>query len=204
MNQGEDAKTKMITVEDGMCSKNATLITPRLLTLFVLINLCIACAGSNPLSPGAWVAEEDRIPLIDGGPHKGTWKTRDLSVNYEFQEAAPSLQVKGVVELANYITMGYDSLEYFHLYIHFLEDNGTVLATQRIKSSGYYHSFRLAGEKVTFNRRFDLTQDTVALAFSYSGRAVAGDGPGPSSANSSSEGRIDWEFWKVPRRSPPK
>jgi hypothetical protein len=194
----------MITVEDGMCSKNATLITPRLLTLFVLINLCIACAGSNPLSPGAWVAEEDRIPLIDGGPHKGTWKTRDLSVNYEFQEAAPSLQVKGVVELANYITMGYDSLEYFHLYIHFLEDNGTVLATQRIKSSGYYHSFRLAGEKVTFNRRFDLTQDTVALAFSYSGRAVAGDGPGPSSANSSSEGRIDWEFWKVPRRSPPK
>ena len=187
-----------------MCSKNATLITPRLLTLFVLINLCIACAGSNPLNPGAWVAEEDRIPLIDGGPHKGTWKTRDVSVNYEFQEAAPSLQVKGVVELANYITMGYDSLEYFHLYIHFLEDNGTVLATQRIKSSGYYHSFRLAGEKVTFNRRFDLTQDAVALAFSYSGRAVAGGGPGPSSANSSSEGRIDWEFWKVPRRSPPK
>ena len=203
MNQGEDAKTKMITVEDGICFKNATLITPRLLTLFVLINLCIACAGINPLSPGAWVAEEDRIPLMDGGPHKGTWKTRDLSVHYEYQEAAPSLQVKGVVELANYIPMGYDSLEYFHLYIHFLEDNGTVLATQRIKSSGYYQSFRLV-EEITFNGRFDLTQDTVALAFSYSGRAVPGGSPGASNTNSSNEGRIDWEFWKIPRRSPPK
>ena len=194
----------MITVEDAMKAKNKTSTTPKLLTLFVLINLCIACAGSNPLSPGAWVAEEDRIQLIDGGPHKGTWKTRDLSVHYEYQEAAPSFQVKGVVELANYIPMGYDSLEYFHLYIHFLEDNGTVLATQRIKSSGYYHSFRLRGEEVTFNGRFDLTQGTVALAFSYSGRAVSGGGPGPSNSNSSREGRTDWEFWKVPRRSPPK
>jgi hypothetical protein len=194
----------MITVEDAMKAKNKTSTTPKLLTLFVLINLCIACAGSNPLSPGAWVAEEDRIPLMDGGPHKGTWKTRDLSVHYEYQETAPSFQVKGVVELANYVPMGYDSLEYFHLYIHFLEDNGTVLATQRIKSSGYYHSFRLGGEEVTFNGRFDLTQDTVALAFSYSGRAVSGGGPGHSNSNSSSEGRTDWEFWKVPRRSPPK
>ena len=175
-----------------------------LLTLFVLINLCIACAGVNPLSPGAWVAEEDRIALMDGGPHKGTWKTRDLSVNYEYQEAAPSLQVKGVVKLASYIPMGYDALEYFHLYIHFLEDNGTVLATQKIKSHGFRQSFRLTGDEMSFNGRFDLTQDTVALAFSYSGRAVSADGPGPSNANSGSEGRIDWDFWKVPRRSPPK
>jgi len=194
----------MIAVEDEMHFKNITLITTRLLTLFVFISLCIACAGVNPLSPGAWVAEEDRISLKDGGPHKGTWKTRDLSVHYEYQEAAPGLQVKGVIELANYIPMGYDSLEYFHLYIHFLEDNGTVLATQRIKSSGYYHSFRLSGEKITFNGRFDLTQDTVALAFSYTGKAVSAGGPGSTNANSSSEGRTDWEFWKIPRRSPPK
>jgi len=187
-----------------MRSKNKTVMASKLLALFVLINLLIACAGSNPLSPGAWVPEEDRIPVMDGGPHKGSWKTRDLSIHYEYQEGAPGLQVKGVVELANYIPMGYDSLEYFHLYIHFLEDNGTVLATQRIKSSGYYHSFRLAGEEITFNGHFDLTQDTVALAFSYSGKAVSGGGPGPTSANSSSEGRIDWEFWKVPHRSPPK
>jgi hypothetical protein len=190
-------------MEDDMRSTNKTLTASRLLMMFVLINMCIACAGSNPLSPGAWVAEEDRIALMDGGPHKGSWKTRDLSIHYEYQEAAPSLQVKGVVELANYIPMGFDTLEYLHIYIHFLEDNGTVLATQRIKAFGYLQPFRLAGE-MTFNGRFDLPQDTVAFAFSYSGRAVSGGGPGPSGSNSSGEGRTDWEFWKVPRRSPPK
>jgi hypothetical protein len=189
-------------MEDNMRSKKRVFIAPRLLVLFVFITITIACAGTNPLSPGAWVAEEDRIALIDGGPHKGTWETRDLSVHYEYQEAAPGVQVKGVIEFANYITMGYDALQSFHLYIHLLENNGIVLATQRIKSSVYYQSFRLA-EDITFNGRFDLTQDTVALAFSYSGTAIAGGGPGPSNSNSSSEGRTDWDFWKVPRRSPP-
>ena len=185
-----------------MRPKNKTFIPARMLTLFVLINLCIACAGSNPLSPGAWVPEEDRIPVMDGGPHKGSWKTRDLSIHYEFQEAAPGLQVKGVIELANYILMGYNALEYFHLNIHLLESNGIVLSAQRIRSSGYLQSFRLA-HKMTFNGRFDLTQDTVAFAFSYSGRAVSADGPGPLSS-SGTEGKIDWQFWKVPHRSPPK
>jgi hypothetical protein len=185
-----------------MRPKKRILLAPGLPVLFVLINLCIACAGSNPLSPGAWVAEEDRIALMDGGPHKGTWKTRDLSIQYEYQDAAPSLQVKGVLELANYIPMGFSTLEYLHLYIHFLDANGTVLATQRLRAFGY-QSFRLARE-MTFNERFDLTQDTVAFAFSYSGKATAAGGPGPSGSNSSSEGRTDWEFWKVPRRSPPK
>lgn len=191
----------MITVEDEMRSKNVTLITIRLLALFVLINLCIACAGANPLSPGAWVAEEDRIPLMDGGPHKGAWKTRDLTVHYEYQEAAPGLQVTGVVELANYITMGYNILEYLNLNIHFLEANGVVLETKRIRAFGFRRSLDLLGE-MTFNNSFDLTQDTVAFAFSYSGKAATG-GAAPS-RTSDSGGRTDWDFWKLPRRNPPK
>jgi hypothetical protein len=192
----------MISEEDQMRPKTKTLVTPRLLTVFLLINLCIACVGVNPLSSGAWVPEEDRIAVMDGGPHKGSWKTRDLSIHYEYQEAAPGLQVNGVVELANYIPMGYDALEYLHLYIHLLKPDGVVLSTKRIRAFGYLRSFRLAGE-MRFNDRFELTQDAVAFAFSYSGRAVSGDGPGPATS-SGSEGRIDWEFWKVPRRSPPK
>ena len=183
-----------------MRSKNKSFIAPRLLTLFVLINLCIACAGGTSLSPGAWVAEEDRISVMDGGPHKGSWKTRDLTIHYEYQEAVPSLQVTGVVELANYIPMGFSVLEYLHLNIHFLEASGTVLEAKRIRSFGSYLSFRLLGD-LNFNSRFDLPQDTVAFAFSYSGKASTGGVPG---GPSSSRGRTDWDFWKVPRRSPPK
>jgi hypothetical protein len=189
-------------MEANMRSKKRVLLTPRLLVLFVLITICIACAGSNPLSPGAWVAEENRIPLMDGGPHKGTWKTRDLSIHYEYQEAAPSLQVKGVIELANYIPMGFSTLDYLHLYIHFLENNGTVLATQRIKAFGFRQDLRLL-EKMTFSGSFDLTQDPIAIAFSYSGKASSGGG-GPTPRGLGNGGSTDWEFWKVPSRSPPQ
>ncbi len=178
------------------------LNTPRLVVLLGFITIFVACAGSNPLSPGAWVPEEDRIAVMDGGPHKGSWKTRDLSIHYEYQEGAPGLQVKGVIELANYIRMGYNSLDYLHLNVHLLESNGFVLSTRRIGSAGFLQPFRVARE-MTFSGNFDLTQDTVAFAFSYSGRAVTADGPGPASS-SDTEGRIDWEFWKVPHRSPPK
>ena len=184
-----------------MRSKNVTLITSRLLTLLLLINLCLACAGGGSLSPGAWVEEADRIPVMDGGPHKGSWQTRDLTIHYEYQEAAPDLKVTGVIELANYITMGYNILEHFNLNIHFLEANGVVLETKRIRAFGFRRSLDLLGE-MTFNNSFDLTQDTVAFAFSYSGKAATGGGA--PSRSSDSGGRIDWDFWKVPRRNPPK
>jgi hypothetical protein len=137
---------------------------------------------------------------MDGGPHKGSWQTRDLTIHYEYQEAAPSLKVTGVIELASYIPMGFNILEHFSLNIHFLEASGIVLETKRIRAFGFRRSLDLLGE-MTFNNSFDLTQDTVAFAFSYSGRAATGGSPGRSSG---SNGRTDWEFWKVPRRNPPK
>jgi hypothetical protein len=190
----------MITAENDMRSKNKTLIVPRLLALFLLINLCIACAGGTSLSPGAWVAEEDRISVLDGGPHEGSWQTRDLSIHYEYREATSSLQITGAIEFANYIPMGFNTLEHLTLNIHFLEANGIVLDTKRIKAFGYRRSLDLLGE-MSFNSRFDLAQDTVAFAFSYNGKVSQGGG---IPTVSSSKGKTAWEFWKVPRRSPPK
>jgi hypothetical protein len=55
--------------------------------------------------------------------------------------------------------------------------------------------------EMTFNNRYDLTENTVSFAFSYSGRVTQGGGTG---IGSNARGRIDWDFWKVPRRNPPK
>ena len=183
-----------------MRSQKKTLIASRLPMLFVLINLCIACVGGTSLSPGAWVEEEDRISMQDGGPHKGSWQTRDLSINYEYREATSSLQITGVIELASYLQYNFNTLEHLRLNIHFLEANGIVLETERIKVFGYRRFLDFLGE-MSFNSDFDLTQETVAFAFSYHGRVTEGALP-PSL--SSSGGRIDMEFFKVPRRGPPK
>jgi hypothetical protein len=165
----------------------------------VLSYLCVACAGGTALSPGAWVEEADRIAVLDGGPHKGNWQTHDLTINYEYQETAKNLQISGVVELADYIPKGFDTLEKLFLYIHLLQADGTVLVTQNIKIYGYRRYLDLIGE-MTFNNRIDLTEDSAYLAFSYSGRVTEGGGSGVTNSN----GRTGWDFWKVPRRKPPK
>jgi hypothetical protein len=172
----------------------------KLLIAFLLINLCVACTGGTALSPGAWVEEADRIAVLDGGPHKGNWQTRDLIINYEYQEAVKNLQISGIIELADYIPKGFSTLERLKLYIHFIEADGTVLDTRSIKIFGYRRYLDLMGE-MTFNNRYDLTENTVSFAFSYSGRVTQGGGTG---IGSNARGRIDWDFWKVPRRNPPK
>lgn len=179
--------------------KITSLFIFKLLIACLLINLCVACASGTALSPGAWVEEADRISVLDGGPHEGNWQTRDLTINYEYQEAGTGLQISGVIELGDYIQKGFNTLENLYLYIHLLEANGTVLVTKNIKIFGYRRYLDLLDE-MTFNNRFDLMDNTVYFAFSYSGRVIQGSGSGVSS----SRGRIDWNFWKVPRRNPPK
>ena len=172
----------------------------KLLITCLFINLWVACAGGTALSPGAWVEETDRIDVLDGGPHKGNWQTRDMIINYQYQDAAKNLQISGTIELADYIPKGFNTLERLKLYIHFLNADGTVLATRNIKTFGYRRYLELIGE-MTFNNRFNLTEKTVSFAFSYSGRVTEGGGP---TIRSNGGGRIHWDFWKVPRRSPPK
>ena len=190
----------MVIGEDAMPLKETALTVFKLLLIGFLVHLFFACAIKTSLSPGAWVEENDRIALQDGGPHKGSWQTRDLTIDYEYQEAAKNLKVNGEIKLADYIPKGYSTLDYLRLNVHLLASSGIVLQTKSIKIFGYRRSIDYLGE-MTFNSQLDLPEDTVAFAFSYSGRASQGGGS-PIGDNSSS-GQIAWDFWKVPRRSPP-
>lgn len=184
-----------------MCSKKWASIAFRVLLAGLIMNLFFGCAAGTSMSPGAWVEEKDRIAVQDGGAHKGSWQTRDLTIDYEHRQAAKNLEVNGTIKLADYIPKGFSTLDYLRLYIHFLASDGVVLETQSIKYFGYLRYLDYLG-KMTFNGRYDLPEDTVAFAFSYSGRVSQGGGS-PVSDNSGS-GQIAWDFWKVPHRGPPK
>jgi hypothetical protein len=190
--------------EDHMCAKKKASIAFKVLLTGLLIHLFFACAIKTSLSPGAWVEENDRIALQDGGPHKGSWQTRDLSIDYEYREAAKNLEVTGEIKLADYIPKGFSTLDYLRIYIHFLSSNGVVLETKSVKFFGYMRSLDYLG-KLSLNSQSDLPEGTVAFAFSYNGRASQGGGGGGSFiGENSSSGQIAWDFWKVPRRNPPK
>ena len=176
-----------------MCFRKITLMTFKLFIVFTLINLLWACSGVNPLSPGAWVEEKNRIPVLAAGPQEGSWQTRDLTTEYELLQQDNTIQISGVVNFGGHVTMGFTTLEYLTIYIHALGPNGIVRETKAVKTFGYRRQLWMMG-KLSFDGDFDLSADTdiIAVAFSYSGTVESGgDGGG-------------WDFWKVPRRKPPE
>jgi len=173
--------------------KKKNLIILGLTMLLSIKTPLFAHAGSNPLSPGAWVAEENRISLLDTAPQKGSWQTRDLSIEYEVLPEEKSVQISGVVELANYMTTSFNTLERLTIYIHVLKADGLVEDIKRIKTFSYRRNIDLIG-RMAFDSRIDLSEDSVAIAFSYNGKVIQGGG---------GFGLDFWHFWKVPRRSPP-
>ena len=182
----------MFVVEGAMRIKKNTYFILRSALLLLLAQLVIACAGVNPMSPGAWVEEKDRVPVLQDGRQQGSWKTPDLSIEYELKKEANRLQISGVVDFGAYITKGFSTLEYLYIYIHTLKENGIVVKTIPIKTFGYRRHFDLLG-KMSFKGDLDISGDVdiVAVAFSYSGTVMEGGG------------RTTWDFWKVPHRKPP-
>ena len=170
-----------------------TLMTFKLFIGFILISLFLACSGVNPLSPGAWVEEKNRIPVLAAGPQEGAWQTRDLTIKYELVQQDDTLQISGVVDFGGHHTSGFISLKYLTIYIHVLGPNGIVRETKAVKTFGYRRPFFSLG-KLSFDGDFEMSGDTdiIAVAFSYAGTVESGGG------------ETSWDFWKIPRRKPPE
>ena len=175
-----------------MFSKEEILIVTKLAGLFFLIPFFIACSGVNPLSSGAWVEEKNRISVLQDRQQDGSWKTRDLAINYELRQDANTIHISGEVDFGGHIGGGFSTLKYLTVYIHALKDNGIVLETKPVKTFGYRRQLDLMGA-LSFKGQFDMPADAeiVAVAFSYSGTVEEGGG------------RTSWDFWKIPRRKPP-
>ena len=185
--------------EDDMKSKQKIPTASKLLILFVSIMLLLACGGRLLSYRGSWVEEQDRISLQTGGPHRGIWQTRDLAIAYDYQKEAQNILISGVVNLADYLKiMG--TLDHLTIEIQLLEADGIVQDTRAIRTFGTRRSIDSFG-KLSFSNRLDLSEDTVAVAFSYDGKITQGGG---GAFRSSSGEKAEWVFSKVPGRKSTK
>jgi hypothetical protein len=181
-----------------MRAKKNTVTVFKLFGLSLLLILLVACAGKAFTYKGRWVAEDDRISLQAGGPHKGNWQTRDVAIEYAYQQETQNLQISGVADLADYLTTGFSTLDYFTLDIFALDADGIVLNSELIRTFAYRRYLDYLG-KMSFNKQMKLPPDTAAIAFGYRGRATQGGGGIPGTREGD---RIDWDFWKIPGRKP--
>ena len=181
-----------------MCLNKKALVEFKAAGLFLIIIMLVACAGRLTTYDGSWVAEDKRIILQDGGPHEGNWQTRDVAIEYAYQQKPQNLQISGVVKLGRYLTNGYRTLDFLILDVFTLDADGIVLSSELMLNYGYRRDLDFAGE-ISIVNQLALPPDAAAIAFGYRGRVSEGSGTVPRGGGG--EG-IAWEFWEIPGRKP--
>jgi hypothetical protein len=193
-----DLRHQTIVEVDNMSAKEKIMIAFQIFGLSILTILLVGCTGKAFTYKGKYVAEDDRISLQAGGPHKGNWQTRDVTIAYAYQQETQNLQITGAVTLGDYLTIGFSTLDYLTLDIFALDADGIVLNSELIRTFGYRRYMDFLG-KMTFDRQINLPDGTQSIAFGYRGRATQGGGGIPGTRKGD---RIDWDFWKIPGRKP--
>ena len=141
---------------------------------------------------GRIVKPENRIPIMEGGPHTAVWKAEDLTVNYRYQRQDGTLEISGTVAFADHLVYNFRDFSNFILTLYFTDADGKILGDHTLTGAGMGQPI----EEIPFHRRPALPPGAAGMVFGYQGRAVdmsGGDAFGV-------EGATDWEFWKTPTR----
>lgn len=129
----------------------------------LLLALMAGCQTSGSTIANRSVADGERIPILAGGPHAGTFVTRDMTIAYRYQVVNSKLLISGTTDIK------YANIEKLSMTLYYLDGNGTVI--------DYYRFFARPQKskrgKVmdnTFSREFDLAADAKAFSIGYTGK----------------------------------
>jgi len=102
------------------------------------------------------VAAQERIPLLQGGPHTGSWQSIDVSLEYQYvaQEGSFKLNIGGEAKRK------YDQLS---VWIKFFDAQGKVLETKSVFNSGF--RMQLSRGKDAIEKTFEIPTGSTQFAF---------------------------------------
>jgi hypothetical protein len=161
------------------------------LSIFFMLSFS-ACNASLFSYSGATVDTENRIALLEGKSRKGSWNTRDLSVNYNYKMDTNFLQLSGQVEFDNHLQYNFTSLNHFSLWVYFLDEEGKIVGYKAIAVAGN----RRRLNNISFDHNLEMPSNVNSITFGYDGTAREGGG----SDKRINGGGTSWDFWKVPHR----
>jgi hypothetical protein len=101
-------------------------------------------------------AAQDRIPLLQGGPHAGSWESSDVILEYQYvaQEGTFKLNIGGNAKRK------YDQLS---VRIKFFDAQGKVLETKSVFNSGF--RIELSRGKDAIEKTFEIPISSTQFAF---------------------------------------
>lgn len=155
----------------------------KLLFLFFLLTLFNGC--SYLTYQGKTASQKERIVLKEGAEQKGVFKSYDLSVSYQYLCQGSNLTLSGIIEPADNLKYNFTHVEHFDFRVFFLDADSRILSYKDLFAS----KWKGAIETWTFKKSFVLPENTDAMVFSYSGKAIEGGYDGDAAI---------WSFWLSP------
>jgi hypothetical protein len=138
----------------------------RKLISFALIVVLAGCQGSLFSYKSGAVLESQRVPLPSENQISSSWASRDLRIDYRWTRTGDDLKISGQVEFADQLKYNYTRLDYFHLALIFVGQDGNVLEIGDLapKTDNGIQS-------ASFDTVMRLPPNTSYFAFSYQGVA---------------------------------
>ena len=129
--------------------RKATMGAFKCCLLFLSI-LLIACQGLQSVAP------KDRIALLQGGPHAGSWESSDVNLEYQYvaQQGTFKLNIGGKAK------RGYDQLS---VWIKFFDAQGKVLEKKSVFNSGFRR--KLFRGKDRIEKTVEMPTNSTQFAF---------------------------------------
>ena len=152
------------------------------LRLFVLISVGLffaltGCVNYMNPKPGTVAAAQFRVPLPESGSGQSVWKGKHLDIAYEIVLRGGQADISGEVRIHEDLLMSFSKLVRLWVKVHFLDDQGGVLASVGI--TPLYSAYSEVTGPLEFQTHTVIPPDAVSMAFSYSG-LVAGQFNEPS------------------------
>lgn len=150
-------------------------------TILVLAVLLSGCQTTYFQETTGYVSSDDLVAFT-GDQGSGTWKGRDLEVQYNY---SPKLRYNfsGIVQLGSNIVYNFSVLRDFQLKVIFADNSGKILGTQAVVTN------RGNLDPIPFATSLYVPANTAGIAFSYQGTVLEGG---------NDEGGSLTSFWYYP------
>lgn len=162
---------------------------PAVVILLVLTLLACAGVGADRFA-GRSTRPDNRFPLDALGAGEQTWSGKHLDIHYNAATQGDNLGIDGFVAFGSNIGK-YPVINYFRIYLLFLDANGTVLETKLLWTSGGRSEVRFV--RWTFEQQWRFPPGAAAIGFSYRGGVTESGGD-----SKKGQSQTGWEVYQLP------
>jgi hypothetical protein len=150
---------RMTYIEAGRVDRNLSFA----FFVILLLTMVVGCQTSGSKVDSRAVTEGYKAPILPGGPHAGSFITRDMTITYQYEVKEGKLHVSGTSDLK------YKNVTKLSMTLYYLDDNGTVIDYYRFFARPRQIKFGKVMDN-TFQREFDIPAEAKAFSIGYMGQ----------------------------------